>query len=283
MSLPTAPTVAVISCGAMGAAVGKRLRDHGARVLTDLTGRSAASRARAAAAGMQQAPVDALAEADFFLSILPPGEALALARQMAGPLAKARRKAVYVDCNAISPMTARAVADTIAPTGAVFVDGSIIGAPPADGRAGPVFYLSGPQASAAMPIASLGLEVRLLEGEVGAASGLKMCYGGITKGVTALAAAMMLAADRCGAAPALRAEMARSLPFMLSWFETQVPGMFPKAYRWVAEMQEVSEFLADDPQSAAIYAAVAQLYARLAEDVAGPGMETAALGAFFTR
>lgn len=267
----------------MGAAVGKRLHDHGARVLTDLTGRSAASRARAEAAGMQQAPVDALAEADFFLSILPPGEALALARQMSGPLAKARRKAVYVDCNAISPMTARAVADTIAPTGAVFVDGSIIGAPPAQGRAGPVFYLSGPQASAAMPIASLGLEVRLLEGEVGAASGLKMCYGGITKGVTALAAAMMLAADRCGAAPALRAEMARSLPFMLGWFETQVPGMFPKAYRWVAEMQEVSEFLADDPQSAAIYAAVAQLYARLAEDVAGPGMETAALGAFFTR
>ena len=283
MSLPMPPTIAVVSCGAMGAAVGRRLHDNGARVITELAGRSAASRARAAAAGMQDAPAEALAGADFFLSILPPGEALALAHRMAGPLTAATRKAIFVDCNAISPVTAEAVAAAIAPSGARFVDGSIIGAPPVAGRGGPVFYLSGADAPAAMGLASFGLETRLLEGAVGAASGLKMCYGGITKGVTALASAMMLAADRCGAAPALRAEMARSLPFMLSWFETQVPGMFPKAYRWVAEMQEVSEFLADDPQSAAIYAAVAQLYARLAEDVAGPGMETAALGAFFTR
>ena len=45
-----APVVAVIAAGAMGAAVGKRLTDHGVTVLTSLAGRSEATAARAAAA-----------------------------------------------------------------------------------------------------------------------------------------------------------------------------------------------------------------------------------------
>ena len=44
--------VAVIAPGAMGAAVGKRLGSHDARVLTSLAGRSASTVARAGDAGM---------------------------------------------------------------------------------------------------------------------------------------------------------------------------------------------------------------------------------------
>ena len=44
--------IAVIAPGAMGAAVGKRLADHGVKVLTSLAGRSASTIARAGEAGM---------------------------------------------------------------------------------------------------------------------------------------------------------------------------------------------------------------------------------------
>ena len=45
------PVLAVIAAGGMGSAVGKRLTENGVRVLTSLEGRSAASAARAKAAG----------------------------------------------------------------------------------------------------------------------------------------------------------------------------------------------------------------------------------------
>jgi hypothetical protein len=40
--------------------------------------------------------------------------------------------------------------------------------------------------------------------------------------------------------------------------------MYDKAYRWVAEMQEISDFLDKNPPSRDIYAAIARLYDYLA-------------------
>jgi hypothetical protein len=78
--------VAIIAPGAMGAGVGKRLTSHGVGVLTTLAGRSEATVARARDAGMVAASEEEIAAADFILSILPPGEALALAQQLAPSL-----------------------------------------------------------------------------------------------------------------------------------------------------------------------------------------------------
>jgi L-threonate 2-dehydrogenase len=190
--------VAVIAPGAMGAAVGKRLAEHGVKVLTSLTGRSAASVARARDAGMMAASDTEIAAADFVLSILPPGDALALAQHFAPVLAANNAKPVYVDCNAINPATVERVAATIAPTGCSFVDCGIIGAPPKGGDAGPRFYASGEAARSFAALGQYGLDVRVLDGASGAASALKMSYAGITKGTQAIGAAMILAACRAG-------------------------------------------------------------------------------------
>src|SRR6266540_3518669 len=117
-------TIAVVAQGSMGSGVGKRLHESGAEVRTLLSGRSAASAERARAAGMQAVRDERalLDGADFFLSILPPGEAENLARRMAPTLSALARKPVYVDCNAVSPQTALRVAKIVAPTGAKFVD-----------------------------------------------------------------------------------------------------------------------------------------------------------------
>ncbi len=273
--------VAVIAPGAMGAAVGRRLVEHGAEVLTLLEGRSAASMNRAANAGMRGADAAQCAQADIILSIVPPGEAVALAESLAPALRHARPGLVYADCNAVSPQTAQVVAGAIGGAGVRFVDAAIIGGPPQPGAAGPVFYASGPDAGGLEPLRQHGLTLTVLDGPVGAASGLKMSYGGITKGLTALAAAMMLAATRFGAADQLAAELAASQPALLGWFRKQVPAMYPKAYRWVAEMQEVAAFAgAEDPAAGAVFDGIAAFYQRLAEDQAGPKREIAALDAF---
>src|SRR5262249_41134155 len=80
------PLVAVIAPGMMGAAVGKRLVDHGLKVLTSLKGRSAETSERAKAAGMVAASDEEIAASDFILSILPPGDAVALAQRFAPAL-----------------------------------------------------------------------------------------------------------------------------------------------------------------------------------------------------
>jgi putative dehydrogenase len=97
--------VAVLAQGMMGSGVGKRLHDNGAEVRTLIGGRSAESAERARAAGMKPASDEKamLEGADFFLSILPPGEAENLAHRLAPALSALANKPIYVDCNAVSP------------------------------------------------------------------------------------------------------------------------------------------------------------------------------------
>ncbi len=130
------PVVAVIAPGMMGAAVGKRLVDNGVKVLTSLNGRSAETVARAKSAGMAAASDEEIARADFILSILPPGDALALAARFVPALKASNAKPVYVDCNAINPATVERVAAAIAPSECPFVDAGIIGQPPKPPPAG---------------------------------------------------------------------------------------------------------------------------------------------------
>jgi 3-hydroxyisobutyrate dehydrogenase-like beta-hydroxyacid dehydrogenase len=258
-------TVAIMAQGTMGAGVGKRLHERGASVRTLLSGRSEASAGRATAAGMQ--PVaderELLSGADYFLSILPPDQAEGLASRLAPALQSLAVKPVYVDCNAVSPQTAGRIAAIVEPTGAAFVDGGIIGGPPRDGYS-PAIYASGPQAERTKKIADFGIDWRVIDGPVGAASGLKMSYAGITKGTTAIAAAMLLGAARFGCAEALIAELKSSQPEMLKRMQRGIPSMYDKAYRWVGEMEEISDFLDANAPSADMYKGIARLYEFLA-------------------
>ena len=209
------PTVAVVAQGAMGAGVGGRLAERGLHVLTSLAGRSEASAKRAKAAGMVAASDQECAQADYFLSILPPSEALALATKMAALIGPSNKKPIYVDCNAVSPPTKVEIGNVILKAGAPFVDVGIIGLPPQSNGSSPWLHASGADAARFAPIGEFGLNINVIEGPIGAASALKMSYAGITKGVTALGAMMMLAATRNGAADGLRKEFDRSQPALL--------------------------------------------------------------------
>lgn len=277
------PTVAIIAPGAMGSGVGQRLAENKVTVLTSLAGRSEASAGRAREAGMVAVGDAQLTEADFLLSIVPPGEALALARRLAPTLRASNKKTVYVDCNAVNPKTMTEIAAVIATTGCLFVGAGIIGPPPKSGSRNTKIYASGPAAHDFARLNDHGLIVRVLEGPLTAASALKMSYAGITKGFTALGAAMMLAASRGGSAEALKAELEESQQPLFTWLSRQVPNMYPKAYRWVAELDEIAGFVGEDRAEHAIFEAAARFYETIADDVDGDNKETAALDKFVGR
>jgi L-threonate 2-dehydrogenase len=282
MEKPMTPTIAIIAQGSMGAATAARLTGNGVRVLTSLAGRSEASVARAKAAGMIDASDAEIAAADIILSIVPPGDALPLAQRLAPALTAAIRKPLYADCNAVNPDTVKQIAAAIAGTGAPFADAGIIGGPPRAGYGGPVFYYSGAEASPLAQLDDVGLVFRRVEGGIGAASALKMSYGGITKGLTAVGSAMLLAADRAGVAEALHAELSASQPNLLAYFQRSVPDMFGKAYRWVAEMEEIAHYTGGGP-SRDMYEAIADLYERLAADNRSEKTDIGALARFFDK
>jgi len=277
------PVVAVIAPGMMGAAVGKRLVDHGLKVLTSLKGRSAETAERASATGMISVEDEEIAGSDFILSILPPGDAVSLAQRFAPTLTASNSKPVFVDCNAVSPRTVDRIAAVIAPTGSSFVDAGIIGAPPRPNDAGPRFYASGPQAPRFASLREFGLDVRVLDGPMSAASAMKMSYAGITKGTQALAAAMLLAATRGGTADNLLAELQGSQPHILAWLKRNLSLMPPKAYRWVAEMHEIADFVGDDASAHEMYAGAAHFYEQIARDFAADKSQVSALQDFLRK
>lgn len=273
-------SLALVAPGAMGAALGARLTARGARVLTTLQGRSDRTCARALQAGMEDASPQALLQAPWFLSVVPPADALTLARQFAQWCEGIEDKPVYVDLNAINPDTAGRVQAIVEAAGARFVDGCIIGLPPQGDAAGPALYLSDDAVEIADALNACGLDTRLLHGGVGAASALKMAYAGLNKGMGALGVAMILAADRHGAGEALRDALADSNPALLGLLERGLPDLLPKARRWAPEMQQIGDFIGGDRPESRIFSAMADQYRALADDVDGGAEEADVLKRF---
>jgi putative dehydrogenase len=275
------PIVAIVAQGTMGAGLAARLTAHGVQVLTSLSGRSAESRARAEAAGMRTVDVQGLMDAQFLLSILPPASALPFAQSLAPTLRSAAHRPVFVDCNAVSPKTLQSIADSLGDTGVRFVDVGIIGLPPREDYAGPCLYAAGASAGELSVLNEYGLNVRCLEGPIGTASALKMAYAGITKGLIAVASSMIINAERAGVADALKRELASSAPALLASLSRGVPDMLPKAYRWVAEMQQIQDFAGSDSAARAIYGGAEHLYQRIAAGMPEESDDINALLHFF--
>jgi 3-hydroxyisobutyrate dehydrogenase-like beta-hydroxyacid dehydrogenase len=261
-------TIAVIAMGEMGAAVAQRLVENGARVVTNLAGRSPASAGRAAKAGVTVLDSDRelIEQSSLILSILPPSSAAALAARLFPFIRVAASKPLYADCNAVAPSTLHRIAAPFLAEGLPFVDASIIGMAPVPGTAGPRLYASGEHVAKLEALRDLGVDVRAVSSELGDASALKMSYAGITKGFQALGSAMVLGASRAGVTEAFVKELAGSQSMLLGWLKKELPVMYPKAHRWIGEMHEISAFLQPESGSSAILAGAANLYEAIARD-----------------
>ena len=236
-------TVAILSPGDMGHAVGRALREHGLNVMTCLEGRSERTRSLARKAGIRGVATleELVSQVDLVLSILVPAEASAVAHQVAEALRAAGTDTYFADCNAVSPQTTGTMDALITGAGGRFIDGSIIGGPPrTDGGSAPRFYVSGPHASIMSDLHGLGIDVRQMGDSIGRASGIKMCYAALSKGTAALEIAVLAAAEAMGLSGELRSELMSSQPQAYQRMERNVPGLPVKAARWIGEMEEIA-------------------------------------------
>lgn len=232
--------IAILSPGEMGHSVGRCLLEGGFDVATCLTGRSERTRTLTAAAGIRDEPdLDELVRGtDLILAILVPDQALALARQVADVMHRIGSSPAYADCNAVSPDTAREIDGVITGAGGRFIDAGIIGGPPG-AEEKTRFYASGPYEAILTQLDGHGILVRPLGGEVGRASGIKMCYASVTKGTSALHAAALTAAEVMGLGEELLAEFAESQAPRLKAMGG-VNSLSAKAFRWIGEMREIA-------------------------------------------
>jgi len=254
-------TVAILHPGEMGAAVGACARVHGGRVVWASEERSPATVERARAAGLTDLGTlkAVLSASDIVLSVCPPHGAVDLARSVAA----AGFRGMYVDANAVSPDTTREIGRLVESGGATFVDGGIIGPPPGP-DAGARLYLSGKGAERIAELFTGGpLEAIALEGAVGAASALKICYAGWTKGTIALLGAIRTLAAQAGVDGALVAEWQRSQPDALKK-SAQVSTSARKAWRWIAEMEEIAATFAAAGLPDGFHRGATEVYRRLA-------------------
>src|SRR5579859_659291 len=293
-------TVGLLHPGEMGAAVGQCLTAAGHRVLWVPEGRSAASAARAAAAGLTAASgglAGLVQEADVIVSVCPPHAALDVARQVAAVRAGARGQdgpgtrvgGVYVDANAVSPDTAREIAGIVEGGGATYVDGGIIGTPPV----APGFirlYLSGARAGEVQRLFAGGaVDARVIGGDAAAggdavaggdaamaASAVKMAYASWTKGSAALLLAARALARAGGVEDVLLAEWDGSLPGLAERSGRAAGSAAARGWRWVAEMEEIAAAMAVAGLPDGFHLAAAEIYRRV-QDAGTPEATLSAL------
>ncbi len=265
-------TIALLHPGDMGSALGACLVGNGHQVVWASAGRSAGTRARAAAAGLKDmvSLARAVGAADIVLAVCPPHAALDLAEEVAA----LAFEGLYVDANAIAPDTTREVGALVEAAQARFVDGGIIGPPPS--KAGLArLYLAGPQAAeVAALFAGSFTDARVVKGPVGAASALKVAYAAWNKGSIAMLAAIRTFAQVEGVDAELLAEWAISQPELAKRSES-ITVQSRKAWRWIAEMEEIGASFETDGLPPGFFEAAAELYRRLEQfkDAAQPSMK----------
>jgi 3-hydroxyisobutyrate dehydrogenase-like beta-hydroxyacid dehydrogenase len=252
----TETTIGLLHPGEMGAAIGKCLASAGHRVLWVPEGRSAATRERAAEAGLDGCGwAEMAARSAVIVSVCPPHAALDVARQVAG------FRGLYLDANAISPATAGEVAAIVAAGGAGFADGGIIGPPPVEPDLTRL-YLSGPRAAEVQALfGGTDVDARVVL-PPGSASAVKMAYASWTKGSAALLLAARALARAEGVEPVLLEEWGISQPGLERRSAAAAGSATAKGWRWVAEMEEIAATMAAAGLPDGFHQAAAEIYRR---------------------
>ncbi len=235
--------IGILSIGEMGYHWARVLTSHGVRVLTYAQDRSETTRKRAENVGVECVPsLKALVTgADLVVSIVVPFAA----KRVAAKIAKAAAQAgvanlLYLDANAISPMTAGQIGNILARGNVEFVDGCIIGSAAKIDK-GAVIYVSGPQASRLEELKAGGLTVKVLGPAVAQASAFKVVYAGLTKGLQGLFVELLMGAQRFGLLDEIIKRYEESFPGLLDKIAPSIIGLRIHAGRRAEEMVELRQ------------------------------------------
>ncbi len=186
---------------------------------------------------------EAIAGAGGVLSLVTADQALATAQDGARHLVPG---AFWFDMNSVAPDTKRTAADIIEGAGGRYVDVAVM-APVDPAKARVPLLVSGSHAgSGAELLRRIGFgNVRVVEGGVGRASSIKMVRSVMVKGIEALTAECVRAADRAGVLEEVLASLDASPP-PSNWTtraDYNLDRMMAHGLRRSAEMEEVVKTL----------------------------------------
>ena len=263
-------SVAILSPGDMGHAIGQLLKENELRVLTCLTGRSKRTRELSDQAGITDVPNlnELVEQSDVLMSVTVSEAVPGLCREIADAVKVTGTELLFAECNAIAPELSKAMGGVLQGAGARYVDASIIGGPPRNGSS-PRIYVSGDNATEFEQLRDFGLDVRNLGPQLGRASGIKMCYAAMTKGTTALHAELLIAAEKLGLTKELMAEFNGSQPAVVQRMEGWVPGMPAKSRRWISEMEQIEATFQELGLTPNIFKGVADMYRMIGDTPLG--------------
>jgi 3-hydroxyisobutyrate dehydrogenase-like beta-hydroxyacid dehydrogenase len=233
--------IGLMSIGEMGFHWAKLLKSHGVEVLTYDRDRGEVSRKRGENAGVKSVDsmVDLVRQSDLIVSIVVPSAATRVAAKVAEAAGSAGRKDVlFLDANAISPMTADEIARILKPAGVNFVDGCIIGAAARMGK-GTIVYVSGPEANRLQPLDAFNIPIKVLGPNTNQASAFKVVYAGLTKGLQGLFCELFMGARRFGLLEEIRAQYEESFPGLIDKVSGSIVGLQIHAGRRAEEMDEL--------------------------------------------
>lgn len=233
--------IGIMSIGEMGFHWAKLLKSHGVDVLTYDKDRGEVSRKRGENAGAKSmASMEELVEeAELIVSIVVPSAATRVAAKVAQAAAKTGRKdLLFLDANAISPMTADEIAKTLAAARVNFIDGCIIGSASRMGK-GTIVYVSGADAARMQALESFKIPIKVLGPNTHQASAFKVVYAGLTKGLQGLFCELLMGARRFGLLEEVRAQYEESFPGLLDKVSSSIIGLRIHAGRRAEEMDEL--------------------------------------------
>ena len=259
-------SVAILSPGDMGHAIGQLLRENELHVLTCLAGRSNRTRQLSEQAGITDvlSIKELVTQADVLMSVTVSEAVPGLCQEISEAVKATGTDLLFAECNAIAPELSREMESVLKSGGARYVDASIIGGPPRNGSS-PRLYASGDNVAELLQLRDFGLDVRDLGDQLGRASGIKMCYAAMTKGTTALHAELLIAAEKLGLTEEVMAEFSNTQPAVVERMEGWMPGMPAKSRRWVSEMEEIEKTFSDLGLTPNIFKGVADMYRMIGE------------------
>ena len=237
-----APLLTLIGFGEAGSTFARAAGWEGAARAWDILPQRRAAMAEAGVFAAASA-AEALAGSPLVLALVSADQALAAAQACAPHLAPG---ALWCDMNSVAPETKRAAAQAVEAAGARYVDVAVL-APVDPARMNVPLLVASAAADAA--VAALGAagfaKIRSVGAEVGRASAIKMIRSVMVKGVEALTAEMMLAAEAAGVVEEVLASLDASEKVQ-AWAERaayNLERMATHGVRRAAEMEEAAKTL----------------------------------------
>lgn len=255
--------IGILHPGEMGISVAAAAINSGHAVYWTSQGRSDKTRLRAEKHNLVE--IETLPElcqtSEIIFSVCPPHAAEGVAESVI----ETGFKGFYLDANAISPQRSIRIGEMMEENRIHFIDGGIIGGPVWT-RNETWLYLSGRDADKIANCFTKGpLETKIIGGEIGKASALKMCYAAYSKGTTALLCAILATAESLAIREELYQQWDKDEANFSERVNRRVTRVTAKAWRFEGEMKEIASTFREAGIPDGFHEAAAEIYQRMVD------------------